>query len=170
MKNARIPEVEIELRAQIEKARGAGISITHFDSHMATLLHTPELFGVFVNLSESYHLPIRLAQPPGFVKDGGVPSPQSLDRVLSIEPNVPPDQWRAYYEKLLASLPAGSYQLTVHLGFDDEEMRGATYDHPNWGAAWRQRDFDVLRSAEFRQFLREQGFILSTWRDLGAKR
>jgi len=65
---------------------------------------------------------------------------------------------------------AGSYQLTVHLGFDDEEMRGAAYDHPNWGAARRQRDFDVLRSVEFRQFLREQGFILSTWRDLGAKR
>ncbi len=32
-------------------------------------------------------------------------------------------------------LPPGVYQLIVHLAWDDEEMRGATWDHPNWGAA-----------------------------------
>ena len=32
--------------------------------------------------------------------------------------------------------------------------------------AWRQRDLDMVKSAEFRQFLKEQGFVLVTWKEL----
>src|SRR5688500_1149469 len=39
---ARLAEVETELRAQIERARAAGLRISHVDSHMATLFRTPE--------------------------------------------------------------------------------------------------------------------------------
>jgi hypothetical protein len=45
-------------------------------------------------------------------------------------------------------------------------MRGATADHPDWGAAWRESDLDLVRSPAFRDFLREQGFVLVSWRDL----
>jgi hypothetical protein len=45
-------------------------------------------------------------------------------------------------------------------------MRGATYDHPDWGAAWRQHDLDMVKSPEFRQFLKDQGFVLVGWREL----
>jgi hypothetical protein len=54
----------------------------------------------------------------------------------------------------------------VHLAYDDDEMQGATFDHPDWGAEWRQSDFDLVRSAEFQKFLKDQGFILITWKDL----
>jgi hypothetical protein len=37
----------------------------------------------------------------------------------------------------------------------------------NWGAAWRQTDFDVIRNPEFQRFLKEQGFVMVTWRELG---
>jgi chitin disaccharide deacetylase len=46
-------------------------------------------------------------------------------------------------------------------------MRAATIDHPDWGAAWRQRDFDVFTSEKFRQLLRENNVKLITWRELG---
>ena len=85
-------------------------------------------------------------------------------------PASPPDQWEAAYEKILAPLPPGVYQLIVHLGYDDEEMQGATSDHPDWGAAWRQHDFDMVRGAKFQQFLRDQHFMLTTWRKLGTLR
>ena len=52
------------------------------------------------------------------------------------------------------------------LEHDDEEMRGATWDHPDWGAAWRQHDLDMVKSSEFHQFLKEQGFVLVSWKDL----
>ena len=50
------------------------------------------------------------------------------------------------------------------------EMRGATSDHPNWGAAWRQADFDLVKSLRFREFLRAQNFTLVKWKDLGRAR
>ena len=52
------------------------------------------------------------------------------------------------------------------LAYDDEEMRGATSDHPDWGASWRQNDLDLVRSSRFRDFLREQRFVLVGWKDL----
>jgi hypothetical protein len=45
-------------------------------------------------------------------------------------------------------------------------MRAATWDHPDWGSVWRQLDFDVVKSQEFRDFLREQKFVLVNWNDL----
>jgi hypothetical protein len=36
------------------------------------------------------------------------------------------------------------------------------------GAAWRQRDLDMVRSDQFRDFLKQQGFHLITWRQLGT--
>ena len=71
---------------------------------------------------------------------------------------------------MLAPLPPGVYELIVHLAYSDDEMRGATWDHPDWGAAWRQADFDLVRSESFRTFLRDQKFVLMNWRDLGRVR
>jgi hypothetical protein len=67
---------------------------------------------------------------------------------------------------MLAPLPPGVYQLIVHLAHGDDEMRGATRDHPDWGAAWRQADLDLVASDRFRRFLAGQGFVLVTWRQL----
>jgi predicted glycoside hydrolase/deacetylase ChbG (UPF0249 family) len=171
---AKLDEVERELRAQIDFARKAGVNITHLDSHMATLFRTPELFGVYRKLADSYHLP-QLIEVYG--ERGGAESPWMtsaaktalVDRVVSINPGVAASDWLAAYKKMLEPLPAGTYQLIVHLGYDDEEMRGATWDHPNWGAAWRQSDFDLVKSDEFREFLKAQRFTLTSWRQIARK-
>src|SRR5262245_22395806 len=54
---AKPAEVEKELRAQIEKARAAGVNITHLDSHMGALFSTEALFGVYRKLAAEYKLP-----------------------------------------------------------------------------------------------------------------
>ena len=149
--HAKPEEVERELRAQIEKARAAGIVITHLDAHMETLWASPMLVEIYKRVGREYGLPVLL--PDGPVKD------------IQIGPRVPNEQWLDWYRKRLAALGPGVYQLTLHLGYDDDEARGATGDQP-WGAAWRQRDWDMLRGDEFRQFLREQKFVLVTWREL----
>jgi chitin disaccharide deacetylase len=168
---AQIPEVEKELRAQVQKARGAGIRLSHLDSHMATLFRTAPLFDAYRKMGTEFGLPIladRANRPPAgaTLADGEV----LLDQVLSINPGVPPEGWRAAYERMLAPLPPGVYQLIVHLAYDDEEMRGATAGHPDWGAKWRQLDFDLVRDQGFRDWLKAQGFVLVTWKDLARAR
>lgn len=156
-------EIERELRVQIDAARTAGIQITHLDTHMwAAGRIAPE---VYLKLGREYGVPVLMdhdvLQPPG-VEPGSV----LIDRVLGLAPGTPAEQWVAAYENLLRPLPAGVYQLIVHLAYADEEIKAATYDHPDWGAQWRQNDFDLVRSPEFQKFLKDQGFVLISWRDL----
>jgi hypothetical protein len=173
---AKSEEVDRELRAQIDFARASGVNITHLDSHMAALFQTEMLYGVYHSLGKSYALP-QLIERMG--ARGGEQAPPwavraradaLLDRVLGMAPGVAPDQWFDAYKKMLTPLPPGVYQLIVHLGYDDDEMRGATSDHPNWGSAWRQSDLDLVKSAAFQDFLKQQQFHLITWRELGKAR
>jgi chitin disaccharide deacetylase len=169
VQNAKMAEVAFELRAQADRALKSGIRISHFDMHMATLVATSDLFNAYRKMGEMFHVPILLERSGTHAPPDSALGPRLdtlIDRVISMEPGVPAKDWLDWYKKQLAPLPPGVYQLTVHLAYDDEEMRGATWDHSDWGAAWRQRDFDMVKSAEFRQFLKEQGFVLVTWKRL----
>lgn len=172
-KNAKMPEVESELRAQIDRAKNAGIPLTHFDMHMAGMVSSAELFGVYRKLRDEYTLPILLEPSGTHGSPAGVSVGEeeaTVQRVITMEPGVAAKDWLDWYKKQLAPLAPGVYQLVVHLAYDDDEMRGTTWDHPDWGAAWRQRDLDMVRSAEFQQFIRAQGFVLVNWKELGKAR
>lgn len=162
---AKPAEVERELRAQVDRARAAGIRLSHLDSHMGALFQTAPLFAVYRGLGASYGLPLLLQRSGEGGRDDAL-----VDRVLALEPGVTTSGWLAAYQKLLSPLPPGAYELIVHLAYDDEEMRGATSDHPDWGAQWRQNDLDLVRSAAFRDFLKAQGFTLVGWKDLARPR
>jgi len=56
--HAKMPEVETELRAQIDRAQKAGIHISHLDTHMGALMTTPDLFAVYRKMGEAFHVPI----------------------------------------------------------------------------------------------------------------
>jgi hypothetical protein len=168
--HAKPEEAEIELRAQIEKARAAGIPLSHLDTHMTTLVRSAGLFDVYRRLGKEYGLPILLE------KNGrnnpvpvGVTVPASevlIDQIIAIDPGVPAEEWAEWYKKTLSALKPGIYEMIVHLAYDDEEMRGATSNHPDWGAAWRQSDLDLVRSDDFHHFLEQQNFRLVKWSDL----
>ena len=170
VKNAKIPEVETELRAQIDRARAMGIPLSHLDTHMGTLLASGDLFNAYLHMGHIYGLPVLLERvvPPEMPAGIHTPAPDEvlLDQVLEIMPGVDAKDWVNFYKKSLSSLKPGVYQLIVHLSYGDEEIRGYTWDHPDWGADWRQHDFDMVKSPEFRQFLKDQGFILVRWKDL----
>jgi predicted glycoside hydrolase/deacetylase ChbG (UPF0249 family) len=168
-KNAKMSEVELELRAQIQRARDVGVPITHMDMHMAAMVSSKELFGVYRKMGRENQVPILLEPHGTHAPPAGVSvAPQEIpvQRVVNMEPGVAEKDWFDWYKKQLAPLPPGVYQMIVHLAYDDEEMRGATWNHPDWGAAWRQSDLKMVKSPEFRQFLKEQGFVLVGWRDL----
>jgi predicted glycoside hydrolase/deacetylase ChbG (UPF0249 family) len=164
-------QVEIEILAQIEKARALGIQPTHLDSHMGTLYQNKALFEVFLRVARSQKLPVRVARSwftradflPETLKEDDV----YVDRVLDINPSVAPQDWATFYSDELKKLEPGITEVIIHLAYDDAEMQGATFNHPNWGAAWRQRDLEFFTSDAFRKVLQDNQIKLITWRELG---
>ncbi len=167
----KLSQIDTELHAQIDKAQSDGIGITHLDSHMIALMTTRHLFQLYEDLGQAYNLPIPLTTVGDYQIPAGAtlpPDSLQLSDVVTMDPGIPARNWVKWYETTLAHLKPGIYQLIVHLAYDDSEMRGATKGHPDWGAAWRQRDFDMVQSAQFRDFLRQQHFILVNWQQLSA--
>jgi predicted glycoside hydrolase/deacetylase ChbG (UPF0249 family) len=166
-----VKEAEAEIRAQIARALALGIKPTHLDSHMGTLYQNKSLFEMLVRISREYKLPFRVSRDwfnraqfmPGLLG----PDEVILDRTISIEPNVAPADWSKFYANEMKNLQPGVTDMIVHLAFADDEMKGVTFGHPNWGAEWRQRDFDFVTSEAFRQLLKENNVKLITWRELG---
>jgi hypothetical protein len=54
----------------------------------------------------------------------------------------------------------------VHLAHDDPETQAVTVNHPDWGAAWRQREVEAMSSPPFRKALEENHIILTGWIDI----
>lgn len=162
-------DVERELRAQVERAMAAGIHPTHLDSHMGALFSRPDLFAVYVKVAREYKLPFLAVRSPN-----AFPAFQSqltdkdivLDSVIIAGPQIPASDWKNFYTSAIQNLKPGLTELIVHLAHDDAEMQAVTVDHPDYGAAWRQRDYDVVTSPEFKKTLDENHIILIKWKDL----
>lgn len=167
-KHAKLPEAETELRAQVDRARSKGIHVTHLDTHMAALFRSADLYKMYQQMGYRYGVPILQEWEGSHAPIAGSPPVEEMlvQKVISINPGIEAKDWTAWYKKQLAPLQPGVYQVIVHLAYDDDEMRGATADHPDWGAAWRQHDLDMVKSAEFQSFLKDQGFVLVGWKDL----
>ncbi|MBV8859289.1 MAG: polysaccharide deacetylase family protein [Acidobacteria bacterium] len=166
-----VREAEAEVRAQIERARAFGLRPTHLDAHMRTLYTTRPLFEMLLRVAREERLPVMVSRewfgeapflPAALGPDGIV-----LDRVLGADPSVRPERWAEFYTDLIKNLKPGVSELIVHLASDDEEMRAVAQDHPDWGAAWRQRDFDFVTGETFRRLLKENNVKLITWREIG---
>lgn len=162
-------EAEREIRAQINRALALGIHPTHLDSHMGSLFTTPELIATYVKVAHDYHLPF-LA-----LKGSALAAPQSglnandivLDAVIIADRQVPRDHWKEFYLNAIANLKPGLTEIIVHLGHDDSELQAVMVDHEGYGSAWRQRDYDVVNSPEFKKALQDNHVILVTWKELG---
>jgi chitin disaccharide deacetylase len=171
--HAKMEDVRTEVHAQIDRAAAAGIHISHLDTHMGTIVSSPDLFKEYVGASQSYKVPALLVNDPHMPRAASydwsslAPNAILLNAVVQIMPGVPQEKWLDAYKKMLAGLPPGGvYQLIVHLAHNDAEIQGATWDHPDWGAQWRQNDFDLVKSEQFQRFLKDQGFVLVSWKDL----
>ena len=90
-----------------------------------------------------------------------------LDRTISIEPDVTAANWARFYADAIKGLQPGVTDMIVHLAYADEEMKAVAFEHPNWGAEWRQRDFEFVTSEAFRKLLKENKVKLITWREVG---
>ncbi len=168
VKNAKPAEIEQEIRAQIERAMKAGVRPTHIDSHMGTLFN-PAFFPAYVKVAREYGLPFFAVRMPGapaemqsLLKDGDIVP----DAVLMANERVSPEKWLDFYSGLVKDLKPGLSEIIVHLARDDAEMQAIAADHPAFGSAWRQRDFDVMTSPAFKQVLKDNNVVVIGWKEI----
>ncbi len=162
-------EAEREIRAQVEHAIAMGIHPTHLDSHMGVLFSRPDLVALYVKVAHEYKLPFL-----GMLGPNAPPAMRAafsdkdilVDSVVIAGPNVPAADWRRFYLDAIKNLKPGLTEFIVHLAHDDAELQAITVDHPDYGAAWRQRDYDVITSADFKKALDDNHVILVHWSDL----
>jgi predicted glycoside hydrolase/deacetylase ChbG (UPF0249 family) len=169
--HANVREVEAEIRAQIDRARAFGIQPTHLDSHMGTLYQSKALFETLLRVARDNKLPVRISKEwiasTDYLSSILSPGDIAIDRIITIGPGVPAQGWSNFYADAIKSIQPGVTEMIIHIAYDDEEMRAATVDHPDWGSAWRQRDFEFFTSDTFRRLLQENHIKLVTWREIG---
>jgi chitin disaccharide deacetylase len=167
--NLNTAEAEREIRAQVERAVALGIHPTHLDSHMGVLFSKPELFSVYVKVAHEYNLPflaLRLPNLPAHFFSGLSDKDVILDSLVMANPSVHSNEWRDFYVNAVKNLKPGLTEMIVHLGHDDAELQAVTLDHPDFGSAWRQRDYDIVTSPEFKKAIEENHVILVKWKEL----
>jgi predicted glycoside hydrolase/deacetylase ChbG (UPF0249 family) len=162
-------EVELELRAQIERAIAFGIHPTHLDSHMGVLFARPDLFAVYVKLAHEYKLPFLAflgRNPPPTLASLVSSKDPLVDAVVIANPSVKAANWKDFYANAIKNLKPGLTEIIVHFAHDDAEFQAVAVDHIDYGSAWRQRDYDVMTSPEFKKLLEDNHVILVHWKDL----
>ncbi|MEZ4841641.1 MAG: polysaccharide deacetylase family protein [Flavobacteriaceae bacterium] len=164
-------EVFLELDNQVKKALDFGIDVTHLDTHMRAAMGSEALVEVYIEVGKKYQLPVFLHKDLEVIHS---PKIQKLlnendiiiDETYTATPADFENGMEQYYMHVLNNLKPGLNNLLIHLAYDDTEMQAITIDHPNWGATWRQHDYDFFTSETCKELLKKNNIILVTWREL----
>jgi predicted glycoside hydrolase/deacetylase ChbG (UPF0249 family) len=162
-------QAELEIRAQIDRAKAVGIQPTHLDAHMGTLFATPQLFAAYVKVAHDYHLPflaVKVSDARARLLSLLSPTDVVFDTVIVAPPNLQSAERKGFYLDTLKTIQPGLTYFIVHLAYDDAESRAMMGQNEPFGAAWRQSDFDIVTGAEFQQALKDNHIVVIKWKDL----
>lgn len=151
--NPSLSEIETELRAQIEKAKTAGLKIDYLDYHMGAAVQTPETRAIVEKLAAEYNLGISRYYDEVAVEGWYFALPENkLDSML-------------LNTKKLE--PGGTKLYVVHVGLDSPEMKAMEDANP-WGpkdmSKHRNAERAALVSPQFQQLMKNSNFRLVNYR------
>ena len=191
--NADPEEVRKELQAQIDYARSLGINPSHIDSHMGAIAVNKDLWRVYIEVGHKNKLVSMATKSRVFnLFDEDFPVPdyivpvndiymlypeadrtflensanEDIANTLIVNDIYKNEDWFNLYTSKIKSLAPGLNVFLLHLGYDNEELRAVTVDHPEYGSLWRQLDYDVFNSKEFKKVLKDNDIKLVTWGDI----
>ena len=172
--SASVAEVETEIRNQVLRAKHFGIDPTHLDAHMGTALQKLDYLKSYLKVGHEFKIPVFIPkQLEGLfkIKFDTILSDKDVlvDNILSASPQDFKNGFANFYTNGLKNLKPGLTYLILHTAYDDAEMRAVTIDHPDWGSAWRQADFDYFTSEECKKVLKHNNIYVITWREIRDK-
>jgi len=155
LEQAKLDELEIEFRAQIEAALAANLRPTHLDWHCLYLGGRADVFEMTMALANAYGLALRVASHPFIeqVQARGLPT-DDHDLLDSFRISIP--EKPARYAELLRALPVGLTEWAVHPSLGDAASQAI--DPDGWRV--RQTDFEFLVSPQAREIVAEEGITL----------
>jgi chitin disaccharide deacetylase len=171
---AKIDEIKIELKAQIEKVLYYGLKPTHLDSHMYTMCMSDALLQLYIDLGKEYKLPVLLSEELMESVGFNVAKSNYGDQLFVNNIYVAHydrfhiDGHAAYYTEVISNLKPGLNAILIHPAYDDREMKAVAVNHPNFGAEWRQQDFNFFTNDITKELLSNQGINMITWREIGS--
>ena len=173
--NVRAEEVEIELRAQIDRAKAFGVPLSHIDTHMGALISRPDLVEVYARLGIEYDLPILFLRNVDKATAGAYPALREsaagivkaldakglpvLDNLAQFYGGDTHEQRQAKYYETIRNLKPGVSELIIHCGIENEELRAITNS-----TSRRDGDRRIFTSETTRQLLQDQNVTLLTWK------
>ena len=192
--HAKADEVDREMRAQLERAERMGFHPTHLDTHMGTVYASPEFLERYVQLGIEKQIPVMI--PGGhdtYIQAGRPDSALAPVRALAVKlwdaglpvlddlhnssydwkipPGIASDdeklrKWRTgRYMETLAELKPGLTMVIMHC-----TAPGETFAHISSSGSIRKADMLAMLDPEFRAFLKEKGFVVTTWSEALERR
>lgn len=176
VKHAAPEEVEIEIRAQVERARQFGMKPTHIDSHMGTLFSHPKFFEAYTRVARDLKVLPMLMEPTLEInleaKAMGLDYPKLaeglrtqkfllLDKLNTGAKVEGYEARKKQYHQWIRELPAGVTEIILHLSGDEEEIRHIT---GSWGN--RFAEYRIFTEPDTRAVIQEQGVKLIGYRPL----
>ena len=176
---ADVESVRIELQAQVARALGAGIDVTHVDTHMAAVAH-PRFVSVYLQAGMQAGIPVMIPrldvagyQAVGLdsetatavvalvhrLEEQGLPL---VDAVGGL-PLDQPDGQLEMAKKMLNELKPGITHFVIHPSVDTPELRAIT---PDWLS--RVANYQTFISQEMKTFLGNAGIQLIGYHHLRA--
>ena len=174
-------EVEIELRAQIARARQFEVPVTHLDTHMGALVSRPDLVDVYVNLGIEFNLPVlfirnadvdgRLAKEYPALAEKAAELTRALDsKRLPILDALSQfyggnthEMRKESYLKSLRELKPGVSQIIIHCGIDNQELQAITNSSAN-----RDGDRRIFTDPDVCAEIKKLGIEVISWKQFHA--
>jgi chitin disaccharide deacetylase len=158
---AKLEELEVEFRAQIDTVLATNLTPTHLDWHCLRNGRRADIFELTLRLAKEHGLAVRVAEQPliGELQRQGLPT---ADHDLLDSFRLETDDKAARYAQLLRDLPVGLSEWAVHPGLDNAELRAIQPD----GTQVRQTDLDFMISAEAREVIQREGITLLSYKPL----
>jgi hypothetical protein len=194
--HASADEVEMEMTAQLEKARSMGFEPTHLDTHMGTVYGSPAFLMRYIGLGIKYHIPVMIPggsdvliqQEEHFsnavvdqirgvgkqVWNAGLPVLDDLHNFSYgwvIPPDIAADSQKLddfktqKYIAALTTLQPGVTMMIMHCTDAGPDFKYISDSGPT-----RKGDLMAMLNPAFKKALKDQGIILTTWRELKQRR
>jgi predicted glycoside hydrolase/deacetylase ChbG (UPF0249 family) len=177
--NVKVEEAEIELRAQIERAKQFGVPLSHLDTHMGAVMTRPDLYEMYIKLGLEYDLPVLTLRAEAAKLRLAVAYPQLMEIApkMSVHLNdkkLPQlDALYQYYDKgehadrrekymhMIRSLKPGITQVIIHCGIDNEELKAVTSS-----SGLRDSDRRTFIDPDVLALIKSEDVEITTWKKL----